>query len=272
VLLVDNGSGDGTVEEVRARFSSVETIVNDQNLGFSGGFNVGLRYALALPIDYILVINNDTWVAPDMLDALMACARPDDVGMLGPMIYAAADPKRIWSVGGDRSWWTLEMTNSGDGETDAGQYQIPMERDYLAGCAILLKRTLLEQVGLFDAATFSPAYYEDSDLCLRASRAGWRLLMVPSAKMWHKGVGTSGGFDSPAQRYLMARNGVRFFRKHVHGLRWLVVIPWRLGSAVRTTLRLLLDGRLEAARAYWIGLRDGVFTWDRSDCSDSLLF
>jgi GT2 family glycosyltransferase len=258
LLLVDNGSTDGTVEAVRERFPQVELIINPKNLGFSGGFNAGLAHALAQGAPWVFMINNDTYVAPDLLDELMAYSEVTGVGMLGPKIYSAELPDHIWSVGGERSFWTYEMVATGDGQVDRGQWEQPRERDYLVGCALLIKRSLLENVGLFDAVTFDPIYYEDTDFSLRARQVGYRLLLVPSARMWHKGVGAGGGFDSPRQRYLMGRNSVRFFRKHVRGLRWLVVIPYRFGSAVKTTWRLWRTGHRQSIDAHWRGLLDGV--------------
>ena len=257
LLLVDNASVDGTVEAVRVRFPDVEVIVNPRNLGFPGGFNVGLRYALAQGANYVFMINNDTFVELNILDKLMSCADPSDVGILAPKIYYADEPNRIWSVGGRRHPWTLEMIDKGDGQLDQGQWKDTIERDYLVGCALLLKRSLLEDVGLFDTG-YCPIYYEDVDLCLRARQAGYRLLLVPSARMWHKVSASGGGAGSPRERYLMARNSVRFFRKHVQGWRWLVVIPYRLGSAVKTTIRLLYHGRRKSALAYLRGLCDGL--------------
>lgn len=256
LLLVDNASVDGTVEAVRERFPDVDIIVNPENLGFPGGFNVGLHHALAQGADYIFMINNDTFVEPNILDELMAHADSAGVGMLAPKIYYADEPDRIWSVGGRRHPWTLEMTDKGDLQFDRGQWKAVMERDYLVGCALLLKRDMLEEIGLFDTG-YCPIYYEDVDLCVRARQAGYRLLLVPRARMWHKVSASGGGAGSPRERYLMGRNSVRFFRKHVRGWRWLVVVPYRLGSAVKTTVRLLRQGRRESASAYLRGLRDG---------------
>jgi GT2 family glycosyltransferase len=257
LLLVDNGSVDGTVEAVRDRFPDVEIIVNPRNLGFQGGFNVGLRHALAQGAKYAFIVNNDTFVEPNILDELVAYVGPPHVGILAPKIYYADEPNRIWSVGGQRHPWTLEMTAKGDGQLDQGQWEKVLERDYLVGCALLLKRSLLEDVGLFDTG-YHPIYYEDVDLCLRARRAGYRLLLIPSAHMWHKVSASGGGADSPRERYLMARNSVRFFRKHVRGRQWLIIVPYRMGSAIKTTIRLLCRGRYESALAYWRGLRDGL--------------
>lgn len=257
LLLVDNASEDGTVAEVTRRYAGVEIVVNPRNLGFPGGFNAGLRYALAHDADYVLIINNDTFVEPKILDELMDYVRPTDVGMVAPKIYYAGEPDRIWSVGARRHPWTLEMTDKGDKQLDRGQWDEVMERDYLVGCALLLSRGMLEDVGAFDEG-FYPIYYEDMDLCFRARQAGYRLLLVPSARMWHKVSASGGGADSPRERYLMARNSVRFFRKHVAGWRWLIVVPYRTGSAVKTTARLLSHGRVRSAFAYWRGLWHGL--------------
>lgn len=257
LLLVDNASVDGTVEAVRERFPDVELIVNDSDLGFGAGFNSGLVRALDAGADYILMLNNDTYVDPRMLDELMAHDAPD-VGMLAPKIYYAGDPDRIWSVGAMKNPWTLAATGTGEGQLDQGQWDRVVERDYLTGCALLLKRSLLEQVGLFDAERYYPIYCEDTDLCLRTREAGFRLLMVPAARMWHKVSASGGGVDSPEVCYLRARNSMRLYRKHVRGRRWLTVAPYNAGVAAITTLRLLSRGGRGSIGAYWRGLRDGL--------------
>jgi GT2 family glycosyltransferase len=261
LLLVDNASVDGTVEAVKERFPDVEVVVNPENLGFPGGFNVGLQRALDQGADYVFMINNDTFVEPNILSELVAHAVAPDVGMVAPKIYCADEPNRIWTIGGMRHPLTWEMTDIGDKQLDQGQWEDVVERDYLIGCALLIKRSLLEQVGLFDTG-YCPIYYEDSDLSMRARHAGYRLLMVPSARMWHKGSASGGGNDSPRVRYLMARNSVRFFRKHVRGWRWLIVAPYRTGSAILWTLRLLRRGRFQSILAHWRGLFDGLMQRD----------
>ena len=242
VIVVDNGSSDGTIESISAQYPDVVLMVNERNLGFSGGFNVGLRYALRHGADFMLILNNDTIVSANLLEELIEPAAPPNVGMVAPKIYYYAEPTRIWSVGGACHSVTLEMTHKGDGQIDRGQWERVIERDFLVGCALLMKRSMLEQIGLFDTG-FQPAYYEDIDFCLRARRAGYRLLLAPQAKLWHKVATTSGGHGSPQERYLMARHSVRYFRKHVHGWRWLIVIPYRLGSALRTTAWLMQQRR-----------------------------
>lgn len=255
LLLVDNGSSDGTPAAVARQFPEVEILVNERNLGFGGGSNVGLRHALAQGADYIFLINNDAVADPAALDHMMALTAPD-VGIVAPKIYYAADPKRIWSLGGNRHPWTIEMTGDARGQIDRGQWNAVLERDYFVGCALLLSRRLLTEVGLFDERFFM--YYEDSDLSLRARQAGFKLLLAPQAHVWHKVALSSGGSDSPNERYWMARSSVLFFRKHVRGLRWLIVLPYRGASAIKTVLRLIGQGNLDSARAYLRGLRDGL--------------
>jgi len=254
VIVCDNGSTDGTPQALRAAFPQIEVLELGRNLGFAAGANAGLRQALAARADHILLINNDTTVAPSMVERLVAATAPG-VGIVAPMIYYAAAPDTIWSAGGLRSRWTLEQLHDLRGRHDVGGWPKAQARDFVPGCAMLLSRTVLETVGLFDERFFM--YYEDSDLCLRVRRADYRILLAPAAQMWHKVAISSGGTDSPAERYAMARSSVLFFRKHVHGWQWMIVGPFRLGSAIKTTVRLLWLRRLTATAAYWRGLFDG---------------
>ncbi len=254
-LLVDNGSSDGTPEAVRQQFPDVEVIINERNMGFAAGCNIGIRRALERGADCIFLLNNDTLVDPAALKHLVALVGPD-VGIVSPKVYFAADPCRIWTVGGMRHPLTIEKMDNGHGQMDVGQWNDVLERDYVVGCALLLSRPLLTEVGLFDERFFM--YYEDSDLSIRARQAGFKLLLSPKARIWHKVATSSGGSDSPNERYWMARSSVLFFRKHVRGWRWLIVAPYRLGSAVKTTIRLLRRRRWESVSAYWRGLHDGL--------------
>lgn len=253
LLLVDNGSTDQTATVVAQQFPQVEIIINERNLGFAAGCNVGLRYALQQGADYIFLLNNDAFVNPTTLNNLVALTG-SDVGIIAPKIYYADDPNRLWSIGGMRHPLTLEKVGDAQGQVDEGRWDQVLERDYLVGCALLLSRRLLTEVGLFDERFFM--YYEDSDLSLRARSSGFKLLLSPQAHVWHKVAVSSGGSDTPNERYWMARSSVLFFTKHGRG-RWLIIVPYRLGSAIKTTLRLILKGRYRSILAYWRGLRDG---------------
>jgi GT2 family glycosyltransferase len=255
ILVVDNGSTDGSVQRIHERFAHVEQIENGRNLGFAAGANAGIRYALRRGADYVFLINNDTLVAPAALDLLVDAALTWEAALVAPKILYAADPPRIWSVGARRQRMTQEITGCRRGERDVGLDGPPFEVDFVTACAILMQRRCLEETGLFDERFFM--YYEDSDYCLRARAAGYRLMVVPQAVVWHRVAASAGGSDSPDERYHMALSSVRFFRKHTRGWRWAVVAPYRTGSALKTLLRLLAAGRRDSALAYARGLLHG---------------
>ena len=202
ILVCDNGSTDETPAAVRAAYPSVDVLELGYNWGFAAGTNAGLRYALASGAEHVLVLNNDTFVEPAMIKRLVEMTAPD-VGIAAPLIYYASAPDTIWSAGGLRSRWTLEQIYDLRGQCDPGTWPPVLTRDFVPGCAMLISRTILETVGLFDERFFM--YYEDSDLCLRVRQAGYRISLVPGAKMWHKVAASSGGSDSPSERYAMAQ-------------------------------------------------------------------
>lgn len=253
-IVVDNASRDGSPQAIAAACPQVEQIVNADNLGFSGGMNVGLRRALELGADYVFLANNDTTLAPDALDWLVAAAEREGAGLVAPAIYYASAPHKIWWLGGRLRPLLLEVRRYE--RVPARHDPRPFAVDFITGCGMLASRATLERVGLLDERFFM--YYEDSDYCLRALRAGVRALVEPRAAMYHKVAQSSGGSDSPNERYHMARSSVQYFRKHARPWQWPLIWPYRAGSALRHVLRLARRRRLDAARAYLRGLRDGA--------------
>lgn len=253
VLVVDNGSSDGTPELVRSRFPGVEVLENSRNLGFSAGNNRGIECALARGADFVLIINNDVIVRPSLLTMLVEAMDPG-VGATAPMILYWDDPTRIWSVGFGMHPTFLVLRGGARGQVDQGQWAAPFEVDSLLGCAMLLRGTMLEDIGLFDERFFF--YYEDLDLCLRARRNGYRLLTVPAARMWHKVAG-SAGMGSAFRVYQMARGDIVLFRAHARGLQWSLGALYRAASGVKKTIQFSLGGRLDLLKSYWRGVWDG---------------
>lgn len=253
LLVVDNASSDGSPAAIAARFPQVEQIRNPGNLGFAAGMNVGLRRALAQGAAYVLLANNDTTLEPDALDRLVRAADHYGADLVTPAIYYDGDRSQIWWLGGDLRPLLLEIRPYPAMPTPEPQ---PFLVDFITGCGMLVSRRCLEAVGLFDEQFFM--YYEDSDYCLRAKRAGLRALVEPRALMYHKVATSSGGSDSPNERYQMARSSVQYFRKHTRWWQWLLVGPYRTASALRTLLRLSRTRRFGAASAYLRGLWDGA--------------
>jgi len=262
VVVVDNGSTDGSVPAVRQRFPEVVLLLNEENLGYTGGNNVGLLHVLDRGLDYALLLNNDTEVAPNFLRVLVGAAEADPaVGVAGPMIYYYDRPEVIWSAGGAIDWRRGRTWMVGLDEQDTGQFGTqPREVDFVTGCALLVKREVLERVGLLDERFF--AYYEEAEWCVRARRAGFKTLHVPQAHIWHK-ISPVAQADSPLVHYYMTRNRLLFLKAAGAGvgawlhalaedlrtlLAWGLRPRWRHKQAQR---RAMVQAIVDAGRGRW---------------------
>jgi GT2 family glycosyltransferase len=250
LVVVDNGSVDGSVAAVKAAYPRALVIEMGTNTGFAAGANAGIASALRSGADWVLLLNNDAAVDPDLLTNLLA-ADATDVGMLVPTITLHDRPGEVWPAAGRRRRLTLAAIDTTAGATGAGPYDV----DWAVGCCLLVKRAVWEGVGLFDERY--GVYYEDHDLCMRAKAAGWRIVHVPGARATHR-VAASAGSGSPSQLYLLARSSVPFFWRHTSGVHRMLIVPYRLGSLAATMLRTLGRGDGAAAGAYVRGLLRGV--------------
>lgn len=257
LVVVDNGSTDGSYEAVAAAFPAVTRLRTEVNLGPAGGVNLGLRFALEEGYDYALVLNNDIEVAPDFLARLVEVAESDpSIGIVGPKGYYYWDRERIWSAGGRLPFREAATKERGQGELDRGQYDRDEEVDYVNGCAMLVKRDVLERAGLWD-----PAYHilvEDADFCMRARRHGYRCFYAHRARLWHM-VSTSTGGYKPGKTFQTGRSTAIFFRRHGTPWQKAKAAVWVLGALPAAYLRELLRGNQAAvvakARGFWTGLR-----------------
>jgi GT2 family glycosyltransferase len=228
IILVDNGSQDGSPEYVQEHFREVKLVALLKNCGFAGGNNAGIRAASG---DYIALLNNDTKVDPAWLTNLLkeAEANPSPVGMWASKIVSYDNPGIIDNVG-------LLMYPDGLGrgkgrlEVDRGQYDRPGEAFFPSGCAGLYRREMLNEIGLFDEAFF--AYADDVDLGLRARLAGWQCVYVPSAKVYHK-YSASSSAHSPFKAFLVERNRIWVLLKY-YPIEMIMISPFS------TLMRLLI--------------------------------
>lgn len=234
LIVVDNGSTDESVTHIEKVVPAVELIKTGANLGFGGGCNVGIRMALERGADYVWLINSDATVDYGALRALVRCAEKNpSCGAVGSVIYESEQPEQIqlWG-GGTVSLWLGRSHH----RTEAG----PL--DFISGASLLLRRSAVESVGLFDDALFF-MYWEDTDLSFRLRRAGWQLAVAKEARVWHKQA-ASLGKRSPLLDEYFARSGVRFLQRYA---------PFPLVSIViMLVLRLgkrLLHGDIQRARA-----------------------
>jgi GT2 family glycosyltransferase len=211
VLVIDNASTDNTAALVRAIFPNAEILRLEENLGYAGGNNAAMRYALAQGAEALLLLNNDTRLAADALEQLMAAldAHPQ-AAAVGPMVYTWDSWEIISSAGGTIDWHHADAVNLGAGVRDQGQFGARAV-DCLNGCALLVRAAAAAQVGLLDERYFM--YWEETDWCARMAHAGWTLWFEPSARIQHKAPLQPEAM-SRAALYYTARNRLLFFARH----------------------------------------------------------
>jgi GT2 family glycosyltransferase len=220
IVLVDNGSADGSAERLESEFPEVRLIKNEKNLGFPGGNNVAIQDGMARNPDYFLLLNNDTLVAPDFLSKLVNVAQSDKkIGVLNPKILYFEPSDRIWFAGGfyKPGWNTGKVR--GENRRDAGKYDDTREITFATGCAFLVKIEVVRQIGLLDENFFLG--FEDLDWTVRALEAGFRAFYVGSAVIWHKSsYDTKKNLGKPVMDYYRTRNCILVARKHVPRRYW----------------------------------------------------
>jgi GT2 family glycosyltransferase len=213
VVVVDNCSTDGSLDTARRNFSRAHFIKNSSNAGFAKGNNLGLRFALEKFADYVFVLNNDAVVEKNTISQLVQEADGKQaVGILSPLVLSA-DGKTVWFSGGKIDWVKMRAVHD-----DAAVPEHPYPTEYVCGCAMLVNKDVFKKIGLFDERFF--LYYEDADFSLRAKKAGFSLLMVPSATVTHLEQSAGRG---KSKTYWLVFSGLLFFRIHASSLQktWL---------------------------------------------------
>jgi len=224
ILLVDNGSHDDTLHAVHARYPGVSILALGENKRFAGGNNRGMQVALDEGSDFVLLLNNDTTVAPDFLTHLVdRFAATEKCGMVAPKIYYHTSPDTIWFAGGDVSFWTGTMSHRGIRELDRGQFDTAREIGYATGCCILVSAEVIRRVGVLDHRYF--IYGEDADWSIRVQAAGYKVIYEPRSRIWHKVSVSAGGHLSSFKLRNKAISMYRFFAHHARWYHWFT-FPW----------------------------------------------
>jgi len=222
VIVVDNGSEGDDAEALENRYGDyLQIITNDHNAGFAEGNNIAIRLAMDQGADYMLLLNNDTLVDSEFVSEMVSVAEQvPEAGLLTGKVYYDAVPDVLQTVGGKVNWWTGHIKGIGQGR-DQGQYDSIRDLDFVVGTAMLIRRSVVERVGYLDASFFFGS--EDIDYSTRAKRAGFKVLFVPAAKVWHKaGASRKKLADYPEDRRLIQadagpglyRHAFKLFRKH----------------------------------------------------------
>jgi GT2 family glycosyltransferase len=254
VIVLDNASTDGSVEAIRSEFPAVQIIPLVENRGYAGNNNVGIEAGLAQGADWVFVLNEDTVLAPDCLSRLVEAGEGDPrVGIVGPMVYHHNEPQVIQSAGGKlSSQWVA--THVGQNEVDQGQYSTPRRVDWISGCGILVRRAVIEQIGMLDERFYY--YWEETEWCIRARKNGWDIVHVPSAKLWHKGVQRD-YHPTPSVTYYDTRNRLLALAKHQAPLRIWICTWWQTAKTLASwTIRPMWRSKRAHRDAMWRGIKD----------------
>jgi GT2 family glycosyltransferase len=253
IIVVDNGSRDGSANLVRSRYPDIELIEHSKNLGYAGGVNPGFRRAIGLGLDYAAPFNNDAVADTDWLKHLVSCLDENpEVGAAACKLLSA-DSKHLDSTGDYYTIWGLPYPR-GRGETDINKYDSDIEIFGASGGASLYRVKMLKEIGLLDEDFF--AYYEDVDLSFRAQLAGWKVRYVPTAEVYHQ-IGATSGKIKGFTTYQTLKNLPLLLWKNV---------PWRLIPQIWPrlflahllfTLRALSRGQVSAvakgyAQYFWL--------------------
>ncbi len=192
VLVIDNGSRDNSLEMVKENYTQVECLALDKNYGFSGGYNRSFEHLKNDPPEFILLLNNDTEVDPNILTSFIQAK--DQYGskhLFGGKIYYQENPERIWYAGGRVNLKCAKISHRGIRKQDSEKYSNPMQTDYITGCCLFTTMGVINQLNGFDEQ-FN-MYGEDVDFCLRAINMGIHCYYWPDAKLWHKVSASMGG-------------------------------------------------------------------------------
>lgn len=254
IVVIDNGSNKPFVLTNEEEKRKIHLINTGKNLGFTGGSNVGIDFGLEHNADFVMLINNDTIVHPELLHELLKPFEDPQVGLVVPKIYFAKGHeyhlerykkdelgKVLWFAGGYVDWVNVFTRHRGVDEVDHGQYDRKESTTFATGCCILISKQAIENVGKFDDNYY--LYFEDGDLSQRLVKKGYKIIYNPKAILWHITAASGGGSGSPLHDYYLTRNRMLF------GMRY---APFRSKIAlVRESLRLLFSGRPWQKKAIW---------------------
>ncbi len=257
VIVVDNGSTDGSADEIELQYPGTAVIRNWKNLGFAIGCNQGLERALNEGARFVLFLNSDAVVDERTVGVLVRHLETHPgAAAVAPLILYHHRPDIIWFGGGEVKLWRGWVGHRHIRRRfDPGRHR-PSPTDYLTGCVFLARARVLKEFGGFDE-TYG-LYAEDVDLSLRLRGAGWELWVTPEAKAWHRVSASTGGEMSPFKAFHRGRSSAVLFKRFTPwwGFPTLMLGGFAGGSAA--TVRLVLSGRLQTALALWHGVICGM--------------
>ena len=252
IIVVDNNSTDDSVKKLK-KIKDIKLIISKKNLGFAGGNNLGIKYALKEDAKYILLLNNDTIITENLIsNMIMEYERHDDLGILGCRIMYYDNKNLINFNGGKINYnkGTVEIYNKKKkyfGNEAKFKYT-----DYLTGCCMLMNKKFIDSVGLLPEKYFM--YYEDVDYCVKTKRKNYKMGILTDSVLYHKESSSSGGEQSPFSIKWNTRNRLLFIKKYCNKL---IAYPFFYLTRLMVIMNYKIRGRNDLIKALMEGIRDG---------------
>ena len=222
ILVVDNGSTDGSVDTLKEKFPEVSILALENNLGYAGGNNRGFDSLEADPPKFVIFLNNDTIVDENFIEPLVKqLLTKKHAGQTVPKIYYENDPQLIWYAGGIVNLWTGSIYHSGIRQNDGPDYSKTHKTKYATGCCFCMRYDEFKEFGGFDENF--PMYAEDVDLSLWIRSAGKQIWFVPASKIWHKVSASIGGEFSFGKLVRKAKGIFLLIKKHANLIQWMTI-------------------------------------------------
>lgn len=289
IVVVDNGSTDDSVAAISHQHPNITLLQTGSNLGYAGGNNVGIRWALDHDAEFILVLNNDTIVSPDLLNAFVnAKDLLPASSVLGAKIFYQDNPNKLWFAGGRWNGGSRCIEHIGHNQMQSNEFNRIAEVDYITGCALFASASTFKEVGLLNESFYLT--YEETDWCYRAREKRHICIFVPYAELWHKVSASFGGVESPLQLYFYSRNILLWAERHLPRSAYWSLFRKTFHDSIRFSLgtsqdgamfkrliwafsslwqRLRRDGHDATGRARYLGFRDYLLR-RFGDCPDEV--
>lgn len=263
IIIIDNNSTNESAAKLKIKNEALKIegrgfkfIENKENLGFAGGNNIGIKYAIENKSDYILLLNNDTIVDPGFLEKLTEEGESDQsIGIIGPKIYCENDKNRIWFGGGYFSWLGggshMEFNKIDNNPFD----ETTKEIKFMTGCCLLVKREVVEKIGLLNESFF--LYYEDIEWSLRARENGYKIIYASGAHIWHKVSRSVKPKTNPVVHYYHIRNVLLLSKLHAPKIILCGIYAWSAVQYFKQIVKIpFLPSKKEIAGMIMRGVKD----------------
>lgn len=249
IIVVDNGSKNNEAETIERKFPAAIVLKQTENLGFCGGCNVGIKHALENGADYVMLLNNDTLVSPDLIENLITgYEKLENAGAISPVILEYPATEKIWF---SRARWDISEAQFRLSKVNESYDDLlnkePFLSDFACGCCLFASSKMFEKIGLFDERYF--AFYDEAEWCARLRKEGFDSYVVPSAVMYHK---VSRSTPSLVSTYLLSRNRLLWMKENLNFRDRLKAMPYLFKELVWHALNLL-------------GLRKGIYSKQHSN-------